>query len=79
MAELVSRNVAIKAAVVQEDPYEQGVRSLLNFGHTFGHAIEMVMDYTGVTHGEAVSMGMAAAGRWRIAWVAFRTKTPGAC
>jgi 3-dehydroquinate synthase len=63
MAELVARNVAIKAAVVAEDPFERGVRALLNFGHTFGHAIETVMGYSGVLHGEAVALGMVAAGR----------------
>ncbi len=63
MAELVARNVAIKAAVVAEDPFERGVRALLNFGHTFGHAIETVMGYSGILHGEAVALGMVAAGR----------------
>jgi 3-dehydroquinate synthase len=63
MATLVARNVAIKAAVVQEDPFEKGVRALLNFGHTFGHAIETVGEYAGVAHGEAVALGMVAAGR----------------
>ncbi len=63
MAELVAWNVGIKAAVVAEDPFEKGVRALLNFGHTFGHAIETVLEYSGVTHGEGVSMGMVAAGR----------------
>jgi len=63
LEELVARNVAIKAAIVAEDPFEHGVRALLNFGHTFGHAIETVLEYSGVTHGEAVAMGMVAAAR----------------
>ena len=63
MGKLVSRNVAIKAAVVQEDPFEKGVRALLNFGHTFGHAIETVLEYAGIQHGEGVALGMLAAGR----------------
>lgn len=63
MEELVARNVAIKAAVVAEDPHEHGVRALLNLGHTFGHAIENVMGYTGIAHGEGVALGMVAAGR----------------
>ena len=67
MAELVARNVAIKAAVVGEDPFERGVRALLNFGHTFGHAIETVTDYAAVAHGEAVALGMIAAGRMATA------------
>ncbi len=66
LAELVARNVAIKAAIVAEDPFEHGVRALLNFGHTFGHAIENVLNYRGITHGEAVALGMVAAGR--LAW-----------
>lgn len=61
MIELVDRNVKIKAAVVMEDPFEKGVRALLNLGHTFGHAIETVADYTGIQHGEAVALGMVAA------------------
>jgi len=66
LAELVARNVAIKAAVVGEDPFERGVRALLNFGHTFGHAIETVMEYSGILHGEGVSLGMVAAGRMAV-------------
>jgi 3-dehydroquinate synthase len=67
MSELVARNVAIKAAVVAEDPFEHGVRALLNFGHTFGHAIETVMGYSGILHGEGVALGMVAAGRMAAA------------
>jgi 3-dehydroquinate synthase len=63
LADLVAWNVRIKAAIVEEDPFEKGVRALLNLGHTFGHAIENVMDYAGVQHGEAVALGMVAAGR----------------
>ena len=60
LVELVARNVAIKAAVVEEDPREKGVRAHLNFGHTFGHAIEAVSDH-GYTHGQAIAIGMNAA------------------
>ena len=67
MAQLVARNVAIKAAVVQEDPFEKCVRALLNFGHTFGHAIETVREYAGILHGEGVALGMVAAGRMATA------------
>jgi 3-dehydroquinate synthase len=63
LSELVAWNVKIKAAVVAEDPFEKGVRALLNLGHTFGHAIENVMEYSGVQHGEGVALGMVAAGR----------------
>jgi 3-dehydroquinate synthase len=62
LAHLVAANVAIKAAIVQEDPYEKSVRALLNLGHTFGHAIETVTHYR-VSHGEAVALGMLAAAR----------------
>jgi 3-dehydroquinate synthase len=55
---LVLRSVEIKSAIVSRDETEKGERRLLNFGHTFGHAIEKV---SGVSHGEAVSMGMVMA------------------
>jgi 3-dehydroquinate synthase len=61
LAELVARNVAIKAAVVMEDEKETGVRAHLNFGHTFAHAIEAVAGYGVILHGEAVALGMLAA------------------
>jgi 3-dehydroquinate synthase len=67
MTSLVARNVAIKAAIVAEDPFERAVRALLNFGHTFGHAIENVLEYSGLQHGEAVALGMIAAGRLALA------------
>lgn len=66
MEELVSRNVVIKAKIVREDPFEHGVRALLNLGHTFGHAIENVCGYAGIQHGEAVALGMIAAGRLAV-------------
>jgi 3-dehydroquinate synthase len=55
---LVLRSVEIKSAIVSRDETEKGQRRLLNFGHTFGHAIEKV---SRVSHGEAVSMGMVMA------------------
>lgn len=55
---LVWRNVALKAAVVEQDERESGIRAYLNFGHTLGHAIEAA-DYH-LLHGEAVALGMAA-------------------
>ena len=57
---LIAHNVAIKARVVEADPFEQGERAHLNFGHTFGHAIENVSHYD-YSHGESVALGMAAA------------------
>ena len=59
--EMVRRCVEIKADVVSQDETELGLRAILNFGHTFGHAIERVAGYTGVTHGQAVAVGMRAA------------------
>ena len=50
-----------KAEIVQEDEKEQGVRALLNLGHTFGHAIETAQHYQGLLHGEAVGLGMVMA------------------
>lgn len=58
---LVYRAAAVKAAVVAEDERESGRRAILNFGHTFGHAIERVAGYGTFTHGEAVALGMHAA------------------
>lgn len=58
ISHLVERSVKIKAAVVNQDEREQGERRKLNFGHTFGHAVEKT---TGVLHGEAVSIGMMIA------------------
>jgi len=61
VAELVRRNVEIKAAVVIADEREAGVRAHLNLGHTFGHAIEKTAGYGVLLHGEAVALGMVAA------------------
>ncbi len=62
LIELVSRNVAIKAAVVEEDEKETtGTRALLNFGHTIGHGIEAAGGYGRFLHGEAISLGLVAA------------------
>ncbi len=60
--ELITRNVLIKAAVVEEDEREtSGTRALLNFGHTIGHGIEAAAGYGRLLHGEAISLGMVAA------------------
>ncbi len=67
LVELVERNVRIKAAVVGEDEREAGVRAHLNFGHTFGHAIEATNRFSGLMHGEAVAVGMMAATKLAIA------------
>ena len=61
-AQMVRRNVEIKAAVVAEDERERGNRKLLNFGHTLGHAIEKCSGYA-ISHGHAVATGMVLASR----------------
>ncbi len=63
LAHLIKTSCAIKAEVVGADEREGGLRAILNFGHTVGHAVESLTDYTGYRHGEAVSIGMAAAAR----------------
>lgn len=60
LQEMVYRSCLIKKEVVENDPKEQGERALLNFGHTIGHAVEKLMNFTHL-HGECVSIGMAAA------------------
>jgi len=59
--ELIPRNVQIKARVVSRDERESGLREILNFGHTFAHALESVTKYRRYQHGEAVAWGMMAA------------------
>ncbi|MDT7837568.1 3-dehydroquinate synthase [Aquabacterium sp. OR-4] len=61
LAHAVRRSCEIKAWVVGEDEREGGLRAILNFGHTFGHAIEAVMGYGAWLHGEAVGCGMVLA------------------
>jgi 3-dehydroquinate synthase len=61
LAHAVLRSVEIKAAIVAQDERETGERALLNFGHTFGHAIEAGLGYGTWLHGEAVAAGMVMA------------------
>jgi len=58
---LVSGAIRMKRKIVARDEEEQGVRRLLNFGHTFGHAIENLLGYKTLLHGEAVILGMRMA------------------
>ena len=60
---MIARSVSSKAEVVGEDEKEHGVRALLNFGHTFAHAIETLTGYERYLHGEAVAIGMLTAAR----------------
>ena len=61
-ADLIARNIAIKARVVEADEHEtRDIRALLNFGHTIGHGIEASVPYGELLHGEAISLGIRAA------------------
>ena len=59
--EMVTRSSTVKVRIVSQDEREQGLRALLNLGHSFGHALETEMNYIGVTHGQGVSIGLVAA------------------
>lgn len=62
LAKLVAMNVADKASIVERDEREiSGLRAILNYGHTAGHAIEAAMNYSGIKHGEAVALGIVFA------------------
>ena len=64
MERIVATNCRIKARVVEQDEREGGVRQILNYGHTLGHAVEALAGYSSeLLHGEAVAIGMAAASR----------------
>ncbi|MFH0953455.1 MAG: 3-dehydroquinate synthase [Verrucomicrobiota bacterium] len=69
MDAVIGRCCELKAEIVRLDERESGLRAILNFGHTFGHAIERVAGYGRYFHGDAVSMGMAVAG-----WVSVGQK-----
>jgi 3-dehydroquinate synthase len=61
LEQAIARSCRLKADIVARDETEQGDRALLNFGHTFGHALEVLLDYNTLVHGEAVAIGMALA------------------
>ena len=66
LADIVAQCVALKARVVEQDEFDKkGIRNVLNFGHTIGHALELSADYT-LTHGEAIAIGMIAATRLAV-------------
>ncbi len=62
ISDLAARAAEIKASIVGKDPFESGLRRVLNLGHTFAHAIEKLSD-GGVAHGDAVAVGIVAAAR----------------
>ena len=66
--EVIARCCALKAAVVVDDEREEsGLRAILNYGHTFAHAIEVVKGYGDINHGEAVAIGMCMAASLAVA------------
>ena len=68
MEEVIARCCALKAEVVEADEKEEsGRRAILNYGHTFAHAIEVVLGYENINHGEAVAVGMCMAASLAVA------------
>ncbi len=63
---ILMRSCQAKADVVSQDEREAGLRAILNYGHTLGHAVESLTGYTSVNHGEAVAIGMVAAGQLAV-------------
>jgi 3-dehydroquinate synthetase len=64
LTRLIQKTCAIKARIVEQDEKEAGLRAILNYGHTLGHALEAYHHYNGTyLHGEAVALGMLAAAR----------------
>ena len=82
LPEIIARSLAIKARVVEQDPTEQGLRRVLNFGHTIGHAIESCAGGE-LLHGECVALGMlpmcAPALRHRLAGILRKCGLPATC
>src|SRR5208283_2685627 len=66
LAEVVARCCQLKAEVVRQDETETGLRAILNFGHTIGHAIEAIAGYGKYLHGEAISIGQVAAAKLSV-------------
>lgn len=62
LTKVIARCIEIKRDVVEQDEFDKGLRGLLNFGHTFGHAIEKLSGFT-ITHGSAVARGMIIAAK----------------
>lgn len=67
LQEILTRSCNAKAVVVSQDEKEAGLRAILNYGHTVGHAVESLTGYRVVNHGEAVAIGMVAAGQIAVA------------
>ncbi len=67
LIEIIRRSCQIKAQIVELDEKEAGLRAILNYGHTLGHAFEALSGYRGLVHGEAVAIGMVLAARVSVA------------
>lgn len=67
LTRIVARCIALKMDVVERDELDNGLRNILNYGHTFGHALEALSGYDRWLHGEAVSLGMEVAARIAVA------------
>jgi 3-dehydroquinate synthase len=67
LTSVVARSVRMKMDIVQNDELDFGVRNILNYGHTFGHALEATTDYGTWLHGEAIALGMEVAARVAVA------------
>jgi len=67
LIEIIHRSCRLKAQVVELDEKEAGLRAVLNYGHTLGHAFESLSGYRGLVHGEAVAIGMVLAARVSVA------------
>ncbi len=63
LLKIIKRSCELKASIVAQDERETGLRAVLNYGHTFGHAVETLTCYREYTHGEAVAIGMVRAAR----------------
>jgi 3-dehydroquinate synthetase len=66
LEEVVARALVVKARIVEEDERDQGLRRLLNFGHTAGHALESATGFRHYLHGEAVSLGAVVSARLSV-------------
>jgi shikimate kinase/3-dehydroquinate synthase len=67
LTKIITRCIQLKMDVVQHDERDDGLRNILNYGHTFGHALETLTEYGTLLHGEAVSIGMEVAGQIAVA------------
>jgi shikimate kinase / 3-dehydroquinate synthase len=67
LSKIITRCIQLKMDVVQRDERDEGLRNILNYGHTFGHALEVLTDYGSWLHGEAVAIGMEVAAQIAVA------------